>query len=143
MKRALLFSICLLAFGSAVAFGADSATSRTTQAKSAKGMIGKAKGPNAVTVGEAYRDSARLAGNVVVIRGKVVKVTAGIMDKNWVHIQDGTENNGNYDLTCTTSGELPPKGAVVTVTGRLATNRDFGAGYFYPVIVEDVTFSKK
>lgn len=109
----------------------------------AKGKIKKATGPNAVTVGEAYRNSAKLAGNVVVIRGKVVKVTAGIMDKNWVHIQDGTENEGNYDLTCTTSGDLPSKDAIVTVTGRLATNRDFGAGYFYPVIVEDATFSKK
>jgi hypothetical protein len=130
MKKILLMSVCVIMVVAATAFAA-------------KGKIKKATGPNAVTVGEAYRDSAKLAGNVVVVRGKVVKVTAGIMDKNWVHIQDGTENNGNYDLTCTTSGELPMKDAIVTVTGRLAVNRDFGAGYFYSVIVEDATFSKK
>ena len=87
----------------------------------------------------------RVDGKVVVIRGKVVKVTAGIMDKNWVHIQDGTGSsaNGTYDLTCTTSDPLPAKDTVVTLTGTLARNRDFGAGYFYSVIVENASFSKK
>ena len=75
------------------------------------------------------------------IRGKVVKVTAGIMGKNWFHIQDGTGSpaKGDYDLTCTTSEDLPGKDAVVTVTGTLARNRDFGSGYFYSVIVENAT----
>ena len=145
MKRSLLLPIWIMLLVASVAFGESSTPSRTTHAKAAKTGIKKATGPNAVTVEEAYRDSARLAGKVVVIRGKVVKVTAGIMDKNWVHIQDGTgsPNKGNYDLTCTTSDELPPRDAIVTVTGTLATNRDFGAGYFYNVILENATFKKK
>jgi len=32
--------------------------------------------------------------------------------------------------------------SVITATGRLETDMDFGFGYFYPVIVEDATFSK-
>ncbi|GFE59088.1 hypothetical protein [Geobacter sp. AOG1] len=142
----LLIPVFLFVAFASASFGDGSATnSRTTQAKAAKTAIRKATGPNAVTVEEAYRDSIKLDGKVVVIRGKVVKVTAGIMDKNWVHIQDGTGSsaNGTYDLTCTTSDPLPAKDTVVTLTGTLARNRDFGAGYFYSVIVENASFSKK
>lgn len=130
MKKLLFMSISIIMLVASIAFAA-------------KSTIKKASGPNGVTVEEAFRDGAKLSGKVVVIRGKVVKVTSGIMDKNWIHLQDGTSYNGNYDLTCTTAGDLPPKDAIVTVTGRLATNRDFGAGYFYSVIVEDATFTKK
>lgn len=130
----------LIAAGSALAAG-----NRTSADKAGKVSVKKATGQNAVTVEEVYRDSAKLAGKKVVIRGKVVKVTGGILDKNWIHIQDGTGSSdmGNYDLTCTTSEPLPRKGSVVTISGTLVTNRDFGAGYFYSVIVENATFSKK
>lgn len=97
-----------------------------------------------VTVQEAFRDSASLEGQKVAIRGKVVKVKSAIMKKNWVHIQDGTGSpaTGDDDITCTTGEGLPAPGTVVTVTGTLARNRDFGSGYFYRVILEDASFKK-
>ena len=72
------------------------------------------------------------------MRGKVVKYNAMIMGKNWLHLRDGSgsDDKSNNDLTVTTA--TPAKlGDTVLVTGNVSTNRDFGAGYKYTVILED------
>jgi hypothetical protein len=61
-----------------------------------------------------------------------------IMGKNWIHVQDGTEAAGNYDLTVTTQGTAKV-GDVVVVEGGISLNKDFGAGYKYDVIMEDAS----
>lgn len=123
---------------------APGSMSRTTTSKENKISVSKATGANATTIEGAYGNSAKLDKQKVVIRGKVVKVSAGIMGKNWVHIQDGTgsQAKGNYDLTCTTAGDLPNVGDVVTISGTLTKDKDFGAGYFYKVIIENSTVKK-
>lgn len=112
-------------------------------AKDAKISVPKATGPNASTVQGAFANSAKLDKKKVVITGKVVKVSAQIMDRNWVHIQDGTGTQaaGNHNLVCT-SKEMVNIGDVVTVSGTLAKDKDFGGGYKYAVIVENATFKK-
>jgi len=112
-------------------------------AKEAKISVTKATGPNATTVEAAYSNSAKLDKKKVVIRGKVVKVSTGIMGKNWIHIQDGTgaQTKGTHNLVCTSS-ETAKVGDVVTVSGTLAKDRDFGAGYRYDAIVENASFKK-
>jgi hypothetical protein len=76
------------------------------------------------------------AGKTVRVRGRVVKVNNMIMDRNWIHIQDGSGKGA--DLTVTTQ-ETVPMGAVVGFEGRIAVNKDFGAGYKYEIILEDAT----
>ena len=95
-------------------------------------------------VSELYKGKATLDKQKVTVRGKVVKVSVGIMDRNWIHLQDGSGTPGNQDndLTVTTAQGLPAVGKVVTVTGTLAKDKDFGSGYFYPVIVEDATIKR-
>lgn len=112
-------------------------------AKDAKITVGKAKGANAYTVEGAFVNSAKLDKQKIVVRGKVVKVSNGIMGKNWVHLQDGTGSaaKGTHDLVCTTKEKLTV-GDVVTVTGTLAKDRDFGSGYRYSSIIEDASFRK-
>ena len=88
------------------------------------------------TVAEVYQESDALAGNPVIVRGKVVKVANGIMGKNWIHLQDGTGEAGTGDLTVTTLDSVNV-GDTVTATGVLATNLDFGSGYKYPVLLQD------
>ncbi len=99
--------------------------------------IEKAAGKNGYTVAELFAKAAGLTGQKVQVRGEVIKVSKNIMGKNWLHIQDGTGNpkNNNHDLTVTSS-ELPQIGKVVTMEGVLATNKNFGGGYQYEVIVE-------
>ena len=89
-------------------------------------------------VARIFAASAQLAGKPVAIRGKVVKYNAAIMGKNWLHIRDGSgsEDKKDNDLTITTS-ETAKLGDTVLVTGNVSTNRDFGAGYKYSVIIED------
>ena len=105
--------------------------------------VAKAKGPNAYTVEETYKKSAALNKRTVVVHGKVVKASTGIMKKTWIHIQDGTgsQAKGNHNLVCTTKGTANV-GDVITVRGTLAKNRDFGYGYRYNVIIEDAVISK-
>jgi len=93
------------------------------------------------TVAEIYEGAEALAGREVVVRGQVVKFNGAIMDKNWIHIRDGTGTTGSNDLTVTTDATADV-GDVVVVRGRLATNKDFGAGYSYQVIVEDASVTK-
>ncbi|HIJ80234.1 MAG TPA: DNA-binding protein [Desulfuromonadales bacterium] len=111
--------------------------------KDTKISVSKASGPNATTVQGAFANSAKLDKKKVVVRGKVVKVSAQIMGKNWIHIQDGTgsQSAGNHNLVCT-SKEMAELGDIITVSGTLAKDRDFGGGYRYTAIIEDATFKK-
>jgi hypothetical protein len=95
-------------------------------------------------VADLHKDKAKLDNQKVTVKGKVVKVAAGIMGKNWLHLQDGSGNAANKtnDLTVTTDQDLPEIGKSVTVTGTLHKDKDFGAGYFYSVIVEDAIIKK-
>ncbi|MCU7496970.1 MAG: hypothetical protein HF314_10690 [Ignavibacteria bacterium] len=88
------------------------------------------------TVAEIYEQKESLKGRSVQVRGKVVKFNPGIMGKNWIHIQDGTNTAGNYDLLITSNDEAQ-LGSVVVVEGKVSVNKDFGAGYSYSVLLED------
>lgn len=103
--------------------------------------VEKAKGADARTVEELFANAKDLSGKPVRVRGVVVKVNQKIMGKNWVHLRDGTGSEGkkNHDLVIT-SQEVPQVGATVVMVGTLATNKDFGSGYAYDVLVEEATF---
>ncbi|MCG2823654.1 MAG: DNA-binding protein [Desulfurivibrionaceae bacterium] len=107
--------------------------------------VSKAGGANAQTIGEIFEKKDSLENKPVALQAKVVKVNRGILGKNWLHLQDGTGNQaaGTNDLVVTTDS-LPEVGEVVTITGNLSRDRDFGAGYRYGVIIEnaEVTGSK-
>jgi hypothetical protein len=60
----------------------------------------------------------------------------GIMGKNWLHVKDGSGTPGSDDLVVTTQIEAKI-GDTVLVNGTLVTDKDFGSGYRYDVIVED------
>jgi hypothetical protein len=89
------------------------------------------------TVAEVIAGKANLAGNEVAVRGKVTKMNAGIMGRNWLHLSDGTVGpDGEKDLTVTTE-EVPAVGSTVVVRGIVATDQDFGGGYQYSVLIEN------
>jgi hypothetical protein len=105
--------------------------------------VEKAAGANAYTVTEVYAKRSALDTKTVSVKGKVVKVSKNIMGRNWVHIQDGSgdQKKGTHNLVVTTQ-DLPGVGDVVTITGTLAKDKDFGAGYLYQAIVEDAKIEK-
>ena len=88
------------------------------------------------TVAQVYNDMNQLTGKIIKIRGKVVKYNPEIMGRNWIHIQDGTVSGNNYDLMVT-SKDQTSVGQIIVVEGKVAINKDFGAGYTYKVMLED------
>ena len=108
-------------------------------------LIGPAHADEAVqkTIGELYKEKAELAGKQVTLHGTVVKVNNQIMNRNFLHLQDGSGDaaEGTNDITVT-SNDTAAKGDTVTVTGTVAVDLDFGSGYSYPMLVEKATISK-
>ncbi len=89
-----------------------------------------------ITIGELLAAPDSYAGKTVLIKGQVTKVNRAIMGKNWIHLQDGTNAEGKFDLTITTQ-EQANIGDVVTFEGTIVLNKDFGAGYVYEVLMEE------
>jgi len=89
-----------------------------------------------ITIGNLIENRKSYSGKVVKIKGVVTKYNPAIMGKNWVHIQDGTENKGGFDLTITTD-EGASVGDTMTFEGRIVLDKDFGYGYKYLVLMEE------
>ncbi len=97
--------------------------------------IGKATGGK--TVGEIFDERTALVGKEVTVRGTVVKSNPGVMGRNWLHIRDGsTSAEGSNDLTVTTADTAAVSDTVL-VRGTVATDKDFGFGYRYDVMLEE------
>jgi len=110
----------------------------TVANKTAVDLSGIVKAQGGLTVSEVLTGKNDLAGKQVMLRGKVVKFMAEIMGKNWIHVQDGTGSQGTNDLTVTVAPEIVAKvGDTVLVKGIVTTEKDFGYGYKYDVILED------
>lgn len=106
--------------------------------------VEKAPGENSFTVAEIYTKAEELNGKTIMVRGKVVKVSPGIMGRNWIHIQDGTgsPDDPTHDLVVTTSQDPEADWDIITVEGILAANKDFGSGYSYRVIIEEASITQ-
>lgn len=98
--------------------------------------IEPAKGGISIATLYSNRDSYK--DQIVSIKGQVTKFNPNIMNRNWVHIQDGTDADGKFDLTITTD-QAVNVGDVTTFKGKISLNKDFGAGYTYEVIMEEAT----
>ena len=94
------------------------------------------KPKNGTSLAELFSDKESFSGKSIIVKGKVVKVNNGILDKNWVHIMDGTKFENKGDLTITTN-ELVKVGDTVTFKGKITLDKDFGKGYIYAVLLEE------
>lgn len=136
-------------------FSGDEAREMTSQEMTSHGMTGHGMTPGstapkekssvkiekvegALTIAEIYADPSALEGKSIRVKGEVTKFNPAIMERNWIHLQDGTEFDGKFDLTVT-SNEAFTVGTVVILEGILAVNMDFGYGYSYEVLLEAAT----
>ena len=97
---------------------------------------------NGISLAELFKDREKYNNKTVRIKGKVVKYNPAIMNVNWLHIQDGTDFNGEFDLTVTTKAEVNVNDIVI-IEGTVALNKDFGAGYTYAIIVENASITNE
>jgi hypothetical protein len=106
-------------------------------------MVAKAAGPDARTVAEVVTGKAKLKDKSVLVRGQVVKVNAGIMGKNWLHLRDGSGSaaDGSNDILVTTK-DTAALGDIVSIKGTVRTDVNLGSGYTYAVLIEDAVVRK-
>lgn len=85
-----------------------------------------------------YANKDTLAGQQISLRGKVVKYNEGILGWNFLHIQDGSGDaaDGSNDMIVTTKAQSAV-GQTIVLNGTVLLDKDFGAGYSYPVLIED------
>lgn len=105
--------------------------------------VEKASGPNSYTVSELFARSAELDGKPVMLKAQVVKIANNIMDKNWIHLQDGSGDpkQNNFDLVATTATVLQIND-IVTVEGKLTIDKNVGSIHKYPILLDDATITK-
>lgn len=94
------------------------------------------KAANGVSVEELYAKKETFLNKEVIVKGKVVKVNNGILDRNWVHIVDGTAFETKSDITITTK-ETIKVGDTITFKATVILDKDFGQGYVYPLLLEN------
>ncbi len=105
--------------------------------------VSKAPGADGRTVAEVYRERATLKNKSVSVRGLVVKVSSGILGRNWVHLRDGSGSADAHDndLVVTTTQEVKRDQEVVA-QGTVHTDKDLGSGYRFEVLVEDAKITR-
>lgn len=91
------------------------------------------KNEQAIPLVDIIKTPEKYAGKTITVSGKVMKINPNIMNRHWIHIQDGTANDYDFVLT---AQKTVPVGHVATFRGVLNTQRDFGAGYRYDIILE-------
>ena len=94
-----------------------------------------------MTIQQITAADPSLEGKRVTVHARVMKVSVGILGKNWVTLQDGTGSAPN-DRLIATSAELVDVGDTVTAIGIIRHDIEIGAGYSYDVLLENATFSK-
>lgn len=102
--------------------------------------LGEAEGR--FSVSDIYSKAQELVGKTIEVKGRVVKVSRGIMARDWVHIQDGTGEGPTSKIVFRSIEGGVAKDDEVVAKGILELDKRFGANYYYPVIVEDSVFSK-
>lgn len=118
--------------------------SRSNTAVAIDRPISRAEGPEGHTVGELFAQKKVLVGKTVVVRGKVAKVNANILGRNWVHLQDGSgaEKEGTHDVVVATSSTAKV-GDVVLAKGTLVADKDVSGVYHFEVLIEDASLVEK
>lgn len=129
-----------IVFGSLAGSAKNTADPHASVAKvpdSGPVQVTKATGADAHTVAEVVTRAAGLKDRQVQVRGKIVKYNPGILGKNWIHLRDGSGSDGDGSNDVVVTSSAPAKlGDVVTVTGVVRLDKDFGAGYVYKVLIE-------
>jgi len=114
--------------------GMGAAPATTVEVKT----LARAEGANGKTVAEVIGQRTTLTGKTVRIRGTVVKVNAGILGRTYLHLRDGSGDATaqTNDIVVTTEA-TPTLGDTVVIEGKVVVDRDIGAGYKFPTMVED------
>jgi hypothetical protein len=88
-----------------------------------------------VTIAEILAKPAAYKDKKIVLQAKVTKFLPEIMKKNWLHLKDASTKD--TDIVATSAQQFKV-GDVVLLEGTVKTDQDFGFGYKYAVLIEEV-----
>ncbi len=120
--------------GGAIGGGAMGCAATSSSNRAAVATVPPVAG--GLTVAEIFAQKQQLSGKTVLVRGLVVKVVSHIMGRNFLHLRDGSGSEGSNDLVITTQDEIKAQ-STLTFRGTVVTDKDFGSGYQYEVLVEE------
>jgi len=95
-----------------------------------------------ISIAELFANRDKYVGKIITIKGKVTKTSNAIMKLNWLHINDGSNFQNMDDLVFTSTQTLPKTGEIIYAKGLVVKDKDFGYGYFYPLIIQEAAFNK-
>ncbi len=87
-----------------------------------------------LTIEAIQKDQEALNGKAVSVVGMVTKVSANIMDRNWIHLVD----EDGRELVVTSSATAVP-GSIQVARGTLVVGKAFETGYYVPLLLENST----
>lgn len=99
----------------------------------------RAEGENGHRIADLFAQKSDLADKKVRLRATVVQVTMNVMGTNFVHVRDGSgkAEDKTHDVVLKVAEAPPAVGEQALFEGILRTTVDLGAGYTYPVLIED------
>lgn len=152
MKKLIISLTVLLAFASCKGPGSGPLSKETftkdgmskpMEAQKSNGVVQTEKvnvtiepGEGCIKISDLLANKKSYSKKTIKVKGQVTKFNPQIMGKNWIHIQDGSEFEGGYDLTITSNQQVAV-GDIITFEGKIVLDKDFGYGYFYNVLMED------
>jgi hypothetical protein len=85
-----------------------------------------------------------MRGTIVSARLRV-RAALGQAPTNWYRLHDGSdkESSRKVEPLMFTAGAVLKRGEVVTISGKLALDKDFGGGLSYKMIVEEATVTRE
>lgn len=95
-----------------------------------------------LSIAEVHEQRESLAEQQVTVEGEVVKVNNGIMNRNFIHLEDGS-GEGDTARLIVTSQDTAEVGDVIEAAGTVVLDTDFGMGYFYPTLVEESSLTSR
>ncbi len=104
--------------------------------------VSKAVGEDAYTIEEIYSKKKELSQKTITVRAIVVKFMPQIMEKNWIHIQDGTGSaeKGNNDIAVSTL-ETAKIGDEVIIKGTLGIDKKLGMNHAFSALIEEASIT--
>ena len=87
-----------------------------------------------IRIADLVKNPKKYEGKTIQLNGICTKINAGIMNRNWIHLKDGTKDD--FDLVIT-SNSFVPEGSSFTIKALVTIDKDFGAGYKYDLILEN------
>lgn len=107
-----------------------------TASSEESGMMGQdgVQDATAVQIADVLNNPGAYQGQWVEVSGTCTKVNEGILNRNWIHLKDGSADEKDFVIT---SAATVKPGDVVKMKAVVRMDKDFGAGYKYAVILED------